>query len=361
MSRKMIVARAPSNIALVKYMGKTNAQENLPANASLSMTLGRLSTWVELETASGTDGIRWDSSLPTQLPRGVSEGELKPQAPMLSEDGIARVMRHFERVRKAAPEILQRFGLETRNDSIEWKVRSCNTFPPASGIASSASSFAALTLASMTALASKPEQFAEAYAGSTELKRALAALSRRGSGSSCRSFEGPWVLWEGADAASVITRMPKMAHFVILISSEAKSVSSSEAHLRVAASPLWEGRTERVGERIRNLLSALGEGDVATVSRIAWTEAWEMHSLFHTSADPFTYWMPGTVEALRMLAPHVASSKPPIVTMDAGPNVHVSVPAESRAHWHTLLESAFGANRVLMDEEGKGAELIRVH
>jgi diphosphomevalonate decarboxylase len=348
---RTIVARAPSNIAIVKYMGKSDTAENLPANSSLSMTLDKLCTWVELE-CTGSEGIRWDSRAPLEAPEGA-------QVPILGDDGIARVVRHLERVRSAAPQILQRYGLRVRTPQ-GWLLRSCNTFPPSSGIASSASSFAAMSLAATAAMADDGDQFASAFSKSFDLKRDLASLSRRGSGSSCRSFEGPWVLWAQEAAAGVTTRMPKMAHFVVVVSAEPKAVSSSEAHRRVTASPLWDGRTGRAEERVKNLLSALGDGDLKVLSRIAWTEAWEMHSLFHTSPEPFTYWLPATLEILKALNPYVASQDPVVVTMDAGPNVHVSVQASSAEEWRRRLHSWFGAERVLMDHEGKGAELIRV-
>lgn len=41
--------QAPSNIALIKYMGKVNTTTNIPTNASLSYTLDHLLSFVELE------------------------------------------------------------------------------------------------------------------------------------------------------------------------------------------------------------------------------------------------------------------------------------------------------------------------
>ena len=69
---------------------------------------------------------------------------------------------------------------------------------------------------------------------------------------------------------------------------------------------------------MRNLLSALGEAELSVAARIAWTEAWEMHSLFHTAEPPFSYWLPETMAALRWLEPWVAGPGAPIVTLDAG-------------------------------------------
>ena len=47
---KTIEASAPSNIALIKYMGKIRTESNLPTNASLSYTLENLRSFVTLES-----------------------------------------------------------------------------------------------------------------------------------------------------------------------------------------------------------------------------------------------------------------------------------------------------------------------
>lgn len=43
-----IEASAPSNIALIKYMGKTDAVSNKPTNVSISYTLDELKTFVRM-------------------------------------------------------------------------------------------------------------------------------------------------------------------------------------------------------------------------------------------------------------------------------------------------------------------------
>ena len=46
------LATAPANIALIKYMGKLDSNNNLPSNASLSYTLKNLVTKVSLELSN---------------------------------------------------------------------------------------------------------------------------------------------------------------------------------------------------------------------------------------------------------------------------------------------------------------------
>jgi diphosphomevalonate decarboxylase len=328
-------------------MGKRAGVLNIPENDSVSLTLDSLCTRFELSCVDSESSDRFH----------IKPG---PSSPRLSEEGIRRMIRHVERVEIAVPPLFAEFGMKASSrlrEAASIELRSANTFPVASGIASSASSFAAITLATALACAHDGRAFSEEFARVPLLRRRLAALSREGSGSSCRSFEGPFVHWKGEDTVVVESRLPELSHFVILVSSEVKTVSSSEAHRRVKSSPLWEGRPERANERCAGVLEALKSGDLHRIAHLAWAESWEMHSLFHTSAEPFTYWQAGTVDALRWLAPSLGNSEPPIVTMDAGPNIHVIVPRTAHAEWRERLERRFGSAALLEDRPGTGAVL----
>jgi diphosphomevalonate decarboxylase len=351
-----IVARAPANIAIVKYMGKADAKLNLPANSSLSMTLDRLCTVVELVEAGSQD--RW---IP-ELPRAALEGLLVPD---LDSAGVQKFLNHLNRVKADAPTIFRQWGIESRSVG-NLQVRSANTFPAASGIASSASAFAALTLAGAAGCARNVEAFQEAWKKEPSLRRSLAQVSRQGSGSSCRSFEGPWVMWQKDEAFQVPSSLDGYVDLVLLVASGKKAVSSSNAHLAVQQSPLWHGRTQRADRRVQMLRAALESGNSIELARIAWQELWEMHSLFHTSPEPFSYWLPVSLEILQWLKPTVeqgltqGSSQTPVVTMDAGPNVHLLVPQESATDWITQVKQRFPGLEVLKDGCGLGAQIMSI-
>lgn len=356
MLRKWIVS-APSNIALIKYMGKEDSSLNLPANSSLSMTLDQLCTWVEIERNSfGSDGVLFIPELPRELDRSFN-----PTVPALKEAGVQRMIRHVKRVQESVHSLFPQYGL-TAEAGGQIEIRTANTFPASSGIASSASSFAAVTLASALAFCKDPDLFQKIWQGNPEFKRDLAQISRQGSGSSCRSFEGPWVLWEGATATPVKSALPEMTDLVLLISRDSKEISSSEAHSLVRTSPLWEGRVARAQERIGALRTALASGDRIAVSKIAWTEMWEMHSLFHTCEVPFTYWEPDTIRVLRWLRGILTSAPewapPPIVTLDAGPNIHLIVESSQAAEWKGLLKEKFPDLPLLEDTQGSGVKAV---
>ncbi len=344
-----ILAQAPSNIAIVKYMGKSDTALNLPAQPSVSMTLNSLRTFVELRRVeSNRMNLVWvgDESL-----QGFA-------SPKISSAGIEKFTRHLDRMWNELPGVLRRWDLRVESAPAQIEIRSANTFPEASGIASSASSFAALTLAAAAMISGDQlETFEKIYSQENELRRALARLSRRGSGSSCRSFEGPWVRWEAESATAVESRLPELSDLIVLTGEGMKEVSSSEAHRRVTESPLWSGRVERATQREREASQAIGDGNWKTMVRIAWEELWEMHSLFHTSQQPFTYWNPMSVEILKWIRPHVERAEC-LVTMDAGPHVHILVPQSESERWKNLLKEKFPTQKILLDKSSPGASFV---
>lgn len=344
MTRLKVLARAPANIALVKYMGKRDPGRNIPANPSLSLTLTNLCTYVEIRSVSA-GGVRFVADRP--------EGA-KGNAPKLTRAGEEKFLLHFARAMERAPDLLRTFGLAARESPEHVEIRTSNTFPAAAGIASSASSFAALTLATVAFLARETGEFRARYARDSGLRRALAAISREGSGSSCRSFEGPFVTWDEDRAENVASALRPLSDLVVVVSAAEKTVGSTEAHRRVRTSPHWEGRPLRAANRHLDLTKAIGSGNFGGLTEIAEAEFRDMHQLFETSVPSFSYFAPGTSEVLDFLEGETGIA----VTMDAGPNVHVIVAQSEEEHWRRKLVASFPEYPVLVDREGTGAEFV---
>lgn len=296
-------ANAPSNIALIKYMGKkkTSLHEgqttpaNEATNPSFSYTLPHLITRVEIsESMSGED--TW------QLLEQKDFYHFE-----MSQTGLTKFLNYFAFLKT-------KFGMKGY-----YQIHSGNNFPADCGIASSASSFAALTLATYK-LAREKFQINE------WTMEQLALISRRGSGSSCRSFFGPWCLWDDSVVRQVNlpVEISELLHMVVLSSATKKKVSSSEAHKRVSTSLLFDGREERTRLRLQALQLALAEKKWNVAFEVSWAEFWDMHALFETSHPSFGYFEASSFEVLD-LARTLWSEKNdgPIVTMDAGPNVHL--------------------------------------
>ena len=296
---KRWLAEAPSNIALIKYMGKTDSSKNHPTNGSLSYTLPHLKSIVELELETQPGHDVW-------LPLENHEGK-KLDKIALSEKSSARFLSHLDRLK-------QHFGFNGN-----FVVRSANDFPSDCGLASSASSFAALTMAAVQALT-------ELTGKKEPTTREAAELSRMGSGSSCRSFFAPWAVWdnEGVHPAPGLGHAP-LLHQCIVVEENVKAVSSSQAHLRVSSSLLFEGRPERANQRLHELREALLAHNWPAAFEITWADMWDMHALFETSRPSFSYMTAGSLEVLRRVRKETWESvgEGPLITMDAGPNVHL--------------------------------------
>lgn len=286
-------AKAPANIALIKYMGKKDATLNLPDNPSLSWTLNNLLTTVTIEEQSGQHDT-WE-------PLQTSE-----TAPLsLSLAAQQRFLTHLQRIKSY-------FDYQGA-----FLVRSANNFPQGSGLASSASSFAALTRCAVTAIC--------------ELKQipipsivSQAQLSRLGSGSSCRSFFSPWALWDNDDVNAIELPYQNLIHQVVIISDKEKKISSSEAHQRIKTSPYYANRSQKASEHLRLLLQALANQDWATSRHICWQEFQDMHQLFKSCANPFSYMTTESNALLDVLQTSWQTHQDgPLVTMDAGPNIHL--------------------------------------
>lgn len=289
-----VTASAPSNIALIKYMGKTQTQGNLPTNASLSYTLDHLRTFVRLSVQSGSEPDCWG---PLQ---GAGYEALR-----LSEKGQTRFLNHLKFLKT-------QWGIQEN-----FLVESANNFPADCGLASSASSFAALTLAATQIFQKiKPQSWGE------DLTK-ISSLSREGSGSSCRSLFSPWAVWETDSARPLALPYKKLLHQVVIVEAAKKEISSSEAHKLVAQSSLFPGRVERVEKRLLELRQALELQNWKASFEIVWAEFWDMHALFATSTPPFLYMTAGSMKVLEgALQLWKTEEDGPLVTMDAGANVH---------------------------------------
>lgn len=284
-----MIYKNPSNIALIKYMGKT--KDNLPINPSLSYTLEHLISGVELEsfttdTWEPLDGEEW-------VPLSMSPKEQE------------RFLSFFKKLKDI-------FSLQGN-----FKIRSGNNFPKSSGAASSASSFSALTQAVY--------HFALKKGCIKSLTtESLALISRQGSGSSCRSFFSPWCLWDQDKIQPISFPYHKLHHDLILCSDEEKKVSSSSAHERVKTSPNFKGRADRAKYRLKMLIESMEKKEWPSIKKIVEEEFKDMHQLFETSKPSFSYFTKKSLEVLKTLDQFWKEKNDgPLITMDAGPHVHL--------------------------------------
>ena len=305
--QKIWRSSAPSNIALIKYMGKIDSLGNRPCNSSLSYTLSHLQSYVELRIKdSSQDTDSWRPLERESLQHFDDALSSSFTVPELSQQSQTRFLKH----------------LKFLKDSFEFQgsfeVRSANGFPADCGLASSASSFAALTICASKALTGLTGR--KAY---SQLE--MSEMSRHGSGSSCRSLFSPWAIWNIEGAQSIDVGYGKLLHQVVVVDGSKKKVSSSEAHKRIVSSPLFENRKERAEARLKELLGALRSHSWSASYQIVWSEFWDMQALFETSKPSFGYLSADSMQVLRWLQTNTweRQGDGPLITMDAGPNVHL--------------------------------------
>lgn len=280
---------APSNIALIKYMGKIPGAVNQTINPTLSYTLKNLTSEVELEL-SPDQNDHFEVLPNSNVVIGASQ-----------EKRFLNFLKHIK----------SKFNCHE-----SFIIRSKNNFPSDCGLASSASSFAALTSATVKAICELQEKPPLSV-------QQMALISREGSGSSCRSFFSPWGFWSEDSVSELALPYTQLHHLVFVVSKSVKKVSSSEAHKRVVTSYLFEGRSQRARVRLGLLVAALQSKDWFKAYEICWAEFWDMHALFETSTPSFGYMLPDTIEVLNWIRDFWKMiGDGPLVTMDAGPNIH---------------------------------------
>lgn len=341
-------AFAPVNIAWVKYMGKERGR---PTNSSFSMTLSDAGTETEIRKLSARASLQGSLQAPFSFVFSKS-GYIPP------DTGQAKAFRFLS---ESAPflEVLSSLGFHPRRPEGFFEIWTKNSVPAGTGIATSASGFAALTLAWIPHLLTDVEfaRFRALFDSDDSARARIAALASRGSGSACRSFHGPFVEW-GRDGLIRPFRDTSLrfVDFILILESGAKEVSSSEAHLRVLSSPLFAGRADRAEQRLLSVKSALASGEGAALCSVVLEEALDMHELFHTSEPPFRYFNQHSEAFLdRIRSGRGLPSGRAALTFDAGANAHLFVPEEEAGLWRVWIAREFPRVEILMNLSGKGA------
>lgn len=321
---KTAIAIAHPNIAFIKYWGNRDPDLRLPENGSISMNLAELftRTQVSFHLKNKKDQLSINS-------RVASENELE------------RVVKFLNHVRHISEKKLYA------------KVVSENNFPTAVGIASSASAFAALSLAATQAIGL---QLSEA-----EQSR----LARLGSGSACRSIPSGFVEWYPGqnDRDSFARSFAPPEHWdlvdcIVIVQPEKKRVGSSEGHALAHTSPIQSSRVSDTPRRLEICRNAILKRDFSTLAEIIELDSNLMHAVMMTSSPPLFYWEQSSLIIMKTIRLWRQEGLPVCYTLDAGPNVHVLCTAEISIQVKKRLEQLPGVFEVLCANPGGGAFLI---
>lgn len=324
-------AIANSNIALVKYWGKRDPNLILPHNSSISMTLDNLHTTTTVE-----------------FKETMSYHQITINGKKTHGEEFDRIADHLT--------LLQ---IPFKN-KLFARVASVSNFPKKAGLASSASGFAALTLAGSVAL------------GQNRSSKELSILARRGSGSASRSILGGFVEWQkgelsdGSDSYAIPIQdenyWPELAMIVSIISTEEKKISSRAGMSQtVETSPLYQAWLDTIELDIANMKEAIINRNFTQLGKIAESNALKMHSTMHTTSPPIIYWESGSLALMKEVQKLRESGMECYFTMDAGPQVKILCQQQNTERIQKEIRKIPHVKDTIICKIGKGARLTESH
>ncbi len=321
---RQATAVAHPNIALVKYWGKADESNNLPAVGSLSITLDTLTT---------TTTVRLDESLSEDRLSfaGRQEASMAPRVSACLDD-------------------LRRLT----GSPLHAEVATDNDFPTAAGLASSASGFAALVVA------------ADAALGAGLSRRELARVARRASGSAARSLYGGFVelsLVEGgretethqlADASDWPLRV-----VVAVTSTGPKEVGSTAGMLLTEeTSPFYDQWVATSPADLSTARRAVAVRDFEALARVSESSCLKMHAVMLSAQPGLVYWNGATVDCIRAVRDLRARGVPVFFTIDAGPQVKAVCLPGACESVRRELQQVVGVPELLECGLGDGAQVV---
>ncbi len=313
-------AIAQPNIALIKYWGKRDVERNLPAVGSISVTLRDLYTEMCVDF---DDGLEHDEL----TVNGADDDRMLP-----------RIGACLDRV--------------AGEDRSRARVASECNFPIAAGLASSASAFAAATLA------------AAAAAGRDFTRAELANLAGQASGSAARSLLGGFVELDNRDSGIEVRSLRSADEWpldvvVAITETGPKPVGSTEAmEISRRTSPFYSSWVEQQAHDLDTARRAIADRDFARLAAIAEHNCLKMHSIMWASRPPMVYWNAATMRCLQTVRKLQGAGVGVFFTIDAGPQVKaICLPGDTR-EVAAALSATDGVMDVMTTAIGDAARLV---
>ncbi len=332
--------QSPSNIALVKYWGKKGFQ--LPANASISFTLDQCHTKTKLEWHKKTD-----QPFVRVLVDEVEEKSFLP-----------KVESFFYHVAEEHPIILD----------FSFVVKTSNTFPHSSGIASSASGMSALALCLTDFLIDHGVQVNDFFQFASN-------LARMGSGSACRSVYAKTSVWGqhhdypgssdhfGTGWAGAHEIFSTYRDTILIVDEGSKSISSTVGHALLNNHVFAQQRFETANQNMSKIKTALETGNLDAFIDLVESEALMLHAMMMTSDPSFVLMKPETLAIIQAIRQSRESHKHHICfTLDAGANVHMLYPEKDTDYADELIQDQLVVycqnGRYIRDNIGQGPKRL---
>ena len=336
---------SPSNIALVKYWGKYG--EQLPKNPSVSFTLNNCKTTTTLEyhPIPPTEDFSFEVFL-----AGEKAPSFEP-----------KIKKFLERIEVYLPFL----------KDYHFSIKTSNSFPHSSGIASSASGMSALACCLMSLEQQFNPEISSAY-----FKKKASFLARLGSGSAARSIEGGLVVWgehpKIEDSSNLYgTSYPFEVNEVfktyqdtiLLVDKGEKTVSSTVGHNLMHDHPYAEARFQQAFQNLEKLQPVFESGDLNTFINIVESEALTLHAMMMSSNPYFILMKPNTLEIINKIWNYRKDTNSKLCfTLDAGANVHLLYPEVEKTEVLDFIKNQLVAHcqnaQYICDNVGTGAKQL---
>ncbi|MDA9627634.1 diphosphomevalonate decarboxylase [Flavobacteriaceae bacterium] len=339
--------KTPSNIALVKYWGKTDPQ--IPKNASISFTLSNSHTITRIDFTPKSVSNSEQGEINFEL---FFEGKKK-------EDFKPKIAKFFDRIQEYCPYVI----------AYDMVISSENSFPHSSGIASSASGMSAIAMCLM----SLEQTLSSVVLSDDFINKKASFLARLGSGSASRSIEGPLVVWgnhpviEGSSDLFGVP-FPYKVHEVfnnyqdaiLLVDKGEKQVSSTVGHDLMHNHPFATQRFQQANENLATITDILQQGELDLFINLVESEALSLHAMMLTSSPYFVLMKPNTLEIINAIWRFRKDTGSKLCfTLDAGANVHVLYPEHESENVIQFIDNELSIfcqkNHYICDIVGLGA------
>lgn len=297
MDRKPVTVRSYANIAIIKYWGKKNEKEMVPATSSISLTLENMYTETTL----------------SPLPVDASSDAFYINGQLQNEAEHKKMSKIIDRYR---PEGAGFVRIDTKNN-----------MPTAAGLSSSSSGLSALVKA------------CNAYFQLGLDRKELALEAKFASGSSSRSFYGPIAAWDkGSGEIYPVETDLKLAMIMLVLEDQKKPISSRDGmKLCVETSTTFDDWIHQSEQDYKDMLIYLKENDFKKVGELTEKNALAMHATTKTATPSFSYLTDASYEAMDFVRQLRKQGEACYFTMDAGPNVKVLCLEKDLEHLSELL------------------------
>ena len=326
-------AKAPINLAVIKYWGKRDVLLNLPSNSSLSITLSA-------EDLCAHTTVRC-------MPNYNMEDKLWLNGELQNISLNRRVLTCIRLLRNCRQIMEQNDYKLPKLSEMPLLIISQNNFRTAAGLASSAAGFAALSMALKTLY------------NLSQSNSNISIVARQGSGSSCRSLFGGFVAWrmgeldDGSD--SFAEQIVPSSHWpdiraVILVDSDARKDISSSAGMQitVSTSEFFSHRASViVPNRMRLMESAIRNKDFKTFAKLTMQDSNSFHAVCLDS-DPPIFYLNDTSRGIIRIVETINKNKADMITIaaytfDAGPNAVIFYLAANEAKVLSYLSAVYSS------------------